>query len=310
VGEFRVVLALGAGYDALVSSAIILCAGFGTRLRPLTDELPKPLVPVGDRSILEHALASLLAAGVSELVINAHHLAERFEGALAGMAAKVQLVVEPAIRGTAGGVAGARRYLSSAPVLVWNGDILVAPPIDQLLMGTEASSFCLGVAPRPLGEGTVGLGADGRVVRLRGERFGLELGGGDYVGVLAIGAGALGSLPEFGCLVGDAALPLLRAGGTVRSAAVTTPWTDAGDAHSLLGANLAWLGARGLNSFRASDSEVSPGVELRQALVGSGARVEGRGLLERCVVCPGARAVAPLRDAIVAPSGRVISVHV
>ena len=309
-GEFRVVLAVGAGYDARVSSAIILCAGFGTRLRPLTEELPKPLVPVGDRSILEHALASLEAFGVTELVINVHHLAEQFARKLAGASAKVQLVVEPSIRGTAGGVAGARAHLSRAPVLVWNGDILVAPPIDQLLVGCEPQSFCLGVAPRAHGEGTVGLDAEGHVVRLRGERFGTELRSGDYVGVLALGAGVLATLPEHGCLFGDVALPLLRAGGTLRSVPVTAPWTDAGDLPSLLGANLAWLGARGLGSFQGQGAEVVPGVELRQALIGAGARVQGRGVLERCVVCPGASATAPLRDAIVAPSGRVIPAHV
>jgi len=302
----RVVLAVRAGYDARVPSAIILCAGYGTRLRPLTEELPKPLVPVGDRSILEHALASLEAAGVAELAINVHHLAEQFASKLASSHAKVRVIVEPSIRGTAGGVAGARAHLSLAPVLVWNGDILVAPPIDQLLVGCEPQSLCLGVAPRALGEGTVGLDAQGHVVRLRGERFGTEVRGGDYVGVLALGADVLASLPDRGCLFGDVALPLLRAGGTVRSAAVTAPWTDAGDVQSLLGANLAWLNARGLGSFQGRGAEVRPGVELRQALIGEGARVQGRGVIERCVVCPGASAVAPLRDAIVAPSGRVI----
>jgi mannose-1-phosphate guanylyltransferase len=293
-----------------VSSAIILCAGFGTRLRPLTEELPKPLVPVGDRSILHHALSTLHAAGIREVVINVHHLAEHFARALAGLAVPVQRVVEAEIRGTAGGVAGARCHLRSAPVLVWNGDILVDPPLDALLRECAPDSFCLGVAPRPLGEGTVGLDAQGHVVRLRGECFGTEQRGGDYVGVLALGAGVLDSLPESGCLFGDVALPLLRAGRTVRSVAVTRPWTDAGDPQSLLGANLAWLAARGLGSFQGEGAEVPPGAELRQALVGAGARVQGQGVVERCVVCPGASAVAPLRDAIVAPSGRVIRAHV
>ncbi|HEY0465697.1 MAG TPA: nucleotidyltransferase family protein [Polyangiaceae bacterium] len=293
-----------------MSSAIILCAGFGTRLRPLTDELPKPLAPVGDRSILEHALSTLQAAGITELTINVHHLAEQFRRALAGFPRNVQVIVESEIRGTAGGVAGARGSLSSGPVLVWNGDILVAPPIAQLLAGCEPHSFCFGVAPRPLGEGTVGLDAQGRVVRLRGERFGTEFSGGDYVGVLALGADVLASLPERGCLFGDAVLPLLRASGTVRSVAVTAPWTDAGDLRSLLDANLSWLSARGLGSFQAPGAEVAKAVELCQALVGKGARVQGQGRLERCVVCPGATAMAPLSDAIVAPSGRVIAVHV
>lgn len=283
-----------------------MCAGFGTRLRPLTDELPKPLVPVGDRSILEHALSSLLAAGIDELTINVHHLAQQFAPILAGFPAKVRVIVESDIRGTAGGVAGARAHLSSEKILVWNGDVLGAPPIEQLLARCEPHSFCLGVAPRPLGEGTVGLDAEGNVVRLRGERFGLEQASGDYVGVLALGAAALMALPERGCLFGDAALPLLRAGGRVRSVAVTTPWTDAGDPHSLLSANLDWLTRRGIDSFVGAGAELANGVELRRALLGAGARVEGRGLLERCVVCPGATAVAPLCDALVTPSGRVI----
>jgi mannose-1-phosphate guanylyltransferase len=291
-------------------SAIVLCAGFGTRLRPLTDELPKPLVPVGERSILEHALASLARAGLPRVVLNVHHLPEVFARSVAHLQPNVQVVVEPEIRGTAGGVAGARGLLQSGPVLVWNGDILLEPPLEQLVAETAPDSLCLGVAPRAPGEGTVGLDAAGHVVRLRGERFGDELRGGDYVGVLALGATVRDSLPERGCLVGDVALPLLRRGGVIRSALVLQPWSDAGDLPSLLSANLSWLAARGADAFIAGSAEISPDVTLRQSVVGAGARVLGGGVLERCLVCPGATVSAPLRDAIVAPSGRVIPVHV
>jgi mannose-1-phosphate guanylyltransferase len=289
-------------------SAIVLCAGFGTRLRPLTDELPKPLAPVGDRSILQHALDRLSRAGIPSIAVNVHHLAAEFERARAGFPVPVRWVVEAEIKGTAGGVRGAA--LTSAPVLVWNGDILVDPPIDALLVGCSPNSLCLGVAPRGLAEGTLGLDAQGRVVRLRGERFGQEVQGGDYVGVLALGAEIYRSLPERGCLFGDVALPWLRAGGSIQSVPVTTPWTDAGDLGSLLEANLAWLKARGLSEFIGESAQVTHGVRLRDALVGAGARVTGDGWLTRCVVCSGASATAPLSDAIVAPSGRVIACHV
>jgi mannose-1-phosphate guanylyltransferase len=292
-----------------MACAIVLCAGFGTRLRPLTDELPKPLVPVGDRSILEHALGNLSRAGFREVVINVHHLAPLFERFVANLAVRVRVVVEADIRGTAGGVAGARAHLANDSALVWNGDILVDPPLDQLLVGCAPNSFCFGVAARPHGQGTVGLDRRGHVVRLRGERFGSEVSGGDYVGVLALGGEARAALPERGCLFGDAVLPLLRSGGVVTSARVTAPWTDAGDLGSLLGANRAWLAARGLTAFVADGAEVSGSVELRQSVVGTGARVTGQGVLQRCLVCPGANAIAPLSDAIVAPSGRVISAH-
>ena len=293
-----------------MASAIVLCAGFGTRLRPLTEELPKPLVPVGDRSILEHALTSLSRAGFTEVVINVHHLAEAFERVLSRASFSVRVVVETTIRGTAGGVAGARAHLTREPTLVWNGDIWVDPPLDQLLVGSEPHSYCFGVAPRATGEGTVGLDAAGHVVRLRGERFGTEVQSGDYVGVLSLGQAVLASLPEQGCLFADSALPLLRAGGTVRSVPVTTPWTDAGDPPGLLAANLAWLASRGLDGFIADGAEVARGVRLEDSVVGAGARVLGQGTLARCVVCPGATVTAPLSDALVAPSGRVISVHV
>jgi mannose-1-phosphate guanylyltransferase len=290
-----------------MASAIVLSAGFGTRLRPLTDELPKPLVPVGDRSILEHAVACLAVAGFDRVVLNLYHLAAAFRPYIARLALPAQVVEELAIRGTAGGVAGARSHLQSAPVLVWNGDILADPPIADLLANAGSEDFCFGVAPRPPGVGTVGLDRQGNVVRLRGERFGEETQSGDYVGVLALGAAVLAALPERGCVFGDAALPLLRAGGTVRSVPVTKPWTDAGDARALLLANLAWLSARELAFFVAPGAEISGAVSLHGSVVGAGARVVGQGSLERCVVCPGATAVAPLADAIVAPSGRVVN---
>ncbi len=128
---------------------------------------------------MEHALHGLTRAGITEIVINVHHLAEAFEPVLARLAIPVRVIVETRIRGTAGGVAGARAQLSSAPVLVWNGDILVEPPLDQLLVGSEPHSYCFGVAPRGDHAGTVGLDADGCVVRLRGERFGSEVRSGD-----------------------------------------------------------------------------------------------------------------------------------
>ena len=60
-----------------MTSALILAAGFGTRLRPLTLELPKPVVPVGDRPLLAHIAVACRAAGLSRLVVNAHHEHEK-----------------------------------------------------------------------------------------------------------------------------------------------------------------------------------------------------------------------------------------
>ncbi|MEB2314360.1 MAG: sugar phosphate nucleotidyltransferase [Sorangiineae bacterium] len=293
-----------------MTRAMVLAAGLGTRLQPLTGELPKPLVPIGDAPLLAHLARALAGAGLPELTLNVHHLPDKFASIIERLDARVTVIHEPVIRGTAGGVAGARACLGPAPVVVWNGDILIdAPPLAALL-AFSGDGLCLTVAPRAAGAGTVGLDRAGRVVRLRGERFGEEAASGDYVGLCALGARALAGLPEQGCLIGDWALPELRAGRAVESVRLEGGWRDVGSLASYLAANQAWLdaGPRGVQggSYQGRGASVGAGVRLARSLVGDGAVVEGAGALERCVVWPGARAVAPLRDAVVTTAGLVV----
>jgi mannose-1-phosphate guanylyltransferase len=292
-----------------VASVMVLCAGFGTRLRPLTDERPKPLVPFGDRTLLEHVLAGLDAQGLLPVTVNSHHLASVFRTLVADFRGILNVVEEPDIRGTAGGVAGARHALSKGPVLVTNADVLSSVDGRRLLEATPPDGLCLAVAPRPLGTGTVGVGEGGRVVRLRGERFGEELEGGDYVCTLGIGTVALARLPETGCLIGDVALPLARRGGPLLTLRVDSEPVEPGDSPAAYhAANLAWLARRRSATFVAAGVEVPRSVEVIDAVVGKGAIVEGQGTLERVVVWPGATVRAPLADAIVTTRGVVVPV--
>lgn len=271
---------------------MVLCAGFGTRLRPLTLERPKPLVPIGDAPLLVHVQRQLAAAGLEgELVVNAHHLYGEFMSLIEGLGLELKVVREPEIRGTGGGVAGARALFESTPVLVWNGDILAQPDVAQLLK--PPCELRLAVAPRAVHEGTVGVDRSGRVVRLRGEVFGEETRGGDYVGVLALGAEALSRLPDEGCLIGDLCLPWLRAGRVIETLNHPQSWTDLGTPDTYLNANLGWLEQRGLEHWVGSGAARSPAVRLERSLVGAGSQVEGAGSFDQCVVWPGARAMAP-----------------
>ena len=289
-----------------MSRAMVLCAGLGTRLRPLTLELPKPLVPIGDRSILAHVADRLARAGLDSFVINTHWLPEAFPPVLQRLPLKGRSVHEPTILGTAGGVAGARSLLGPPPVLVWNGDILVDPPISELF-ARAADGLCMAVVPRRAGEGTVGRDRRGRVCRLRGEVFGEEASGGDYVGVAALGARCLDGLPEVGCLIGDWALPELRKGGTVQTAEVTGSWVDAGDPAAYLEANLRWLDSRGATHWIGPGAFVSAGVELRRSIVGAGARIQGRGLVADCVVWQAGQVSAPATRSVVTTRGRIVT---
>jgi mannose-1-phosphate guanylyltransferase len=292
-----------------VASVMVLCAGFGTRLLPLTDERPKPLMPFGDRTLLEHVLVGLGGQGLLPVVVNSHHLAPVFRTLVADFQGILQVVEEPEIRGTAGGVAGARRFLSEGPVLVTNADVLADVDGSRLLESTPSDGLCLAVAPRPVGKGTVGIGEGGRVVRLRGERFGEELASGDYVCALGMGADVLAELPEVGCLIGDVALPLARRGGPLLTLQVESELVEPGDSPAAYHAgNLTWLRRRGETAFVAVGARVPRAVELIDSVVGKEASVEGEGRLERVVVWPGATVRAPLADAIVTTRGVVVRV--
>ena len=105
----------------MIDTAMILAAGRGERMRPLTDSMPKPLVPVGGMPMLEHTLARLTAHGVVNIVVNAHHFAEQIVDRVKGRA---QVIVEDRLLETGGSVKNALPLLGKGPFFVVNGDSL------------------------------------------------------------------------------------------------------------------------------------------------------------------------------------------
>lgn len=106
-----------------LTHAMVLAAGLGTRMRPLTDDLPKPMLPLAGRSLLDHALDRLAAAGVTKAVVNAHWHADRIAEAMALREHPcVALQREEELLETGGGVARALPLLGDAPFAVVNGD--------------------------------------------------------------------------------------------------------------------------------------------------------------------------------------------
>jgi len=106
--------------------AMILAAGRGERMRPLTDHLPKPLLPVAGKPLIVWHLEKLAATGITEIVINHAWLGQRIEQTLGDGAAfgvRIQYSPEPVALETAGGIATALPFLGTEPFLVMNGDI-------------------------------------------------------------------------------------------------------------------------------------------------------------------------------------------
>ncbi len=106
-----------------VKAGMVLAAGLGSRLRPLTDDLPKPLITLAGRTLIDRALDRLRAAGVDRLVVNTHYLAARIETHMAGRAGpRIILSHEPELLETGGGVKRALKQLGGGRFFVVNCD--------------------------------------------------------------------------------------------------------------------------------------------------------------------------------------------
>lgn len=122
--------------------AMVLAAGLGTRLRPITDHLPKPLVEVAGRTILDRVLDALGDAAVARCVVNTHYLAPMIAAHLAGRTAPgAELSHEDKLLDTGGGVARALASLGAAPFFVINADILWSDGPGGAALARLAANF-------------------------------------------------------------------------------------------------------------------------------------------------------------------------
>ena len=119
-----------------ITQAFVLAAGLGTRLRPLTDDLPKPLIPIFQKPLITFALDHLIGAGMNKFIINTHRLPESFQeffsqSDYAGRS--VTVIHEPELLDTGGGIKNAERDLGSEPFLTYSGDILTDMDLQPLI---------------------------------------------------------------------------------------------------------------------------------------------------------------------------------
>ncbi|MDP9254704.1 MAG: sugar phosphate nucleotidyltransferase [Verrucomicrobiota bacterium] len=119
-----------------ITQAFVLGAGLGTRLRPLTDDLPKPLVPIFQKRLITFAFDHLIDIGTRKFFVNTHHRPERFAEIFPESTyreERIEFRHEPSLLETAGGIANIADSLGHEPLLVYNGDILTDLPISRLI---------------------------------------------------------------------------------------------------------------------------------------------------------------------------------
>ncbi|OQW43453.1 MAG: hypothetical protein A4C66_08770 [Nitrospira sp. HN-bin3] len=155
--------------------AMILAAGLGTRLRPLTNTIPKPLLPIAGTPLIVWNLLLLKRHGFHQVVINLHYLGPMIEQAL-GDGSKFGMRIiyshEPVILGTGGGIKKAEPYFSGEPVLILNADTLVELDLEALWdfhrSRGAVATLVLREDPEADRWGVVEVGEQDRILRITG----------------------------------------------------------------------------------------------------------------------------------------------
>lgn len=234
--------------------AMVLAAGFGARLRPLTDLMPKPLMPVANRPLITYNFALLAAYGVRDVIVNVHHHAAMIERVLGNeqCGLRLQYSYEKVILGTGGGVVRARPFFREETFFLFNGDMLTSVDLAALLQfhQNQGAVATIVVRPLPEGAGYTPLAYDeaGFVVDFKGikrpARGAVKTC--MFVGVHVLSPVIFEFLPSdgFACINDIGYVGMLRRGLPVAAFVDQGPWFDTGTPATYLDANRAILSGR------------------------------------------------------------------
>lgn len=287
----------------MVTQAFILGAGLGTRLRPLTDRRPKPLVPLFHRPLAAWTIDACARAGIRRFAINTHHLPQAWQDFLAlpeCQARDISLFHEPVLLETGGGLRNIAGWAGEQALLVHNGDIFSTLPLEKLIAAHEVSGLPVTLALRSHGaEKRVALDdSQTRVTDLR-HALGRATGTHVFSGIYCANPDFIGHLPAGEIIsVIPAFLDLVREeklGAVVLDEGV---WLDLGDRDSYLQAHrelalgpaihpLARVEAGALveNSVVGPGALVASGAIVRDSVLWPETLVSGDAVLDGCIVC-------------------------
>jgi mannose-1-phosphate guanylyltransferase len=307
-----------------IIQAFVLAAGLGTRLRPLTDELPKPLIPIFQKSLITFALDHLIGVGVNRFVINTHRHPEVFQsffatGEYAGF--PTTLVHEPDLLETGGGIKNAESHFGSEPFLTYSGDILTDVELQPLIDEHFRRGNDVTLALRHTGLASAVALRDHRVVDIS-NRYGVE-GNFDFANIAVWNPSIFERIPphqkiSFIPIIAD----WINQGGRIGGIALDDGnWFNIGsrkeylDVHRMI-SNKHWRPAyvkrREWPERKASSAIVDSSAQLRGCtVVGRNCRVGADAILDDTILWPDAEIASQsqLEACIVRSRKKVTGIH-
>lgn len=298
-------------------NAMILSAGFGTRLLPHTLRLPKPLFPVLGGTLLQIAIQSVLKARPGKVVVNAHHLSEKIEEYINSRDYGVEIIVtrEDKILGTAGGIKNAERWLSGDDFIVINSDIIMEPPWDELVAAHKkngaVATLALRANPDPARYGVLNVNGQGEITRFLDSRSPAHAKNQQplmFTGASVISPAIFDLIPAGRAvdISGEVYKPLVTKGGGLYGVVTDTPWRDVGtiaDYHATVMDALREMRESVIDAIIPASAIITAPVHIAQgAVIGEKCHLGPNvAVYEGAVIGDGAR----LMDCVVLPDSMV-----
>jgi mannose-1-phosphate guanylyltransferase len=278
---------------------MILAAGYGTRLRPITYTMPKPMVPLAGRPLIAHLVGFVRAAGVNEIVINLHHFPEMIEQYLRGEFPDVTFHFsrEPELLGTGGGVRKARALLErEEDFFLMNGDTYQSPRFGDLQRARRNQNAISAMTLRhpPQGDRYTAVWAENGNVNGFGKGRGEAL---MFSGSHCVSSRIFLDIPDrdVSDLTGDVYQPLVARGEEKIAAAIddNPMWFDIGTLQRYLIASHALGNMIGKSVIEGDvrdtvvwdDCFIGRGVRLESCIVGHGVELRGEMNLREALIC-------------------------
>jgi len=284
-----------------VTKAFVFGAGMGTRLRPITDMTPKPLIPIVQKPLITFALDHLIAAGVNSFAINTHRLPQQFEerfGEGRYRNCDIALVHEPDLLETGGGMKNAEPLLKNGPFLTYSGDILCDVDLPMLIDEHFRANNDVTLALRQTGLASAIALRDGRIVDIT-EKYGIP-GTYDFANIAVWTAGVFDRIaPHKKISFIPPLIEWIGQGGRIGGVVLDQgEWFNVGSAGDYLRAHSTVLQGHWRPHFVSDPgwpqpvhdtADVAPGAKmLGCTVIGPNCRVGDDVVLEDTIVWPGA----------------------
>lgn len=302
---------------------MMLAAGRGTRLGPLTENRPKPLLQVANCPVMAQGIRCMRRLGISTIGVNVSYRAEQILEAFAGGedGLTLQWLVEREASGTAGGMKGLQEHLDGARIVVIAGDAMLDVDLQQLLDAHRARGAFATLATIPVADpslyGVVVTDDDGRIIRFQEKPApGTEISHQANTGIYIFEPSIFDLIPAdtFYDFAMNVFPEILRRQLPFFAMPVQGYWTDIGNPGDYLRANLDYLAGRiamegcgrRVGSSLIAESAGVDGSELQSCIIGDNVVLPRGCELSECVVWPETRLTAPCRlsSAILTPEGQ------